>query len=203
MPRKQLEQVVGDVQEARAGIIVRVPFAPGFRLRGCDESATFGAGAHRSVKRHSEAIDLREALSGVPHDVDTDATGEVAELTPEGCATAQLALTWIVAVGVAAIIPGHIRPSRTARADLLPLEGRLLVDFTAIYTNRFGGKSRLAGDITRWLERRRPVAGGRWPVAEHRSPTSAGSRRLNTEARRYRVARVQRGPGVMAQDLPH
>jgi aryl-alcohol dehydrogenase-like predicted oxidoreductase len=122
--RKPLEEVLPAAREAGVGIIARVPLASGLLSGKYDESTTFSADDHRSFNRHGEAFDVGETFSGVPYDVGLHAARRVAELTPEGATTAQLALRWVVdQAGVSTVIPGARSPEQArdnARAASLP-----------------------------------------------------------------------------------
>jgi aryl-alcohol dehydrogenase-like predicted oxidoreductase len=113
--RKPLEQVLPAA--AGVGIIARVPLASGMLSGKYDESTVFAATDHRSYNRHGEAFDVGETFAGVPYEVGVAAAREVAQLTPAGMTTAQLALRWIIdQPGVTTVIPGASRPEQ-ARAN--------------------------------------------------------------------------------------
>jgi aryl-alcohol dehydrogenase-like predicted oxidoreductase len=115
--RKPLEQVLPAAAAAGVGIIARVPLASGMLSGKYDESTVFAATDHRSYNRHGEAFDVGETFAGVPYEVGVAAAREVAQLTPAGMTTAQLALRWIIdQPGVTTVIPGASRPEQ-ARAN--------------------------------------------------------------------------------------
>ena len=124
--RKPLEQVLPAARAAGVGIIARVPLASGLLSGTYDESTTFAEDDHRTYNRSGEAFDVGETFSGVPYDVGVKAAREVAELTPEGATTAQLALRWLVdQPGVTTVIPGARNGEQArgnaAAAELPPL----------------------------------------------------------------------------------
>ena len=115
--RKPLERVLPAAVEAGVGIIARVPLASGLLSGKYDESTVFGEDDHRNYNRSGAAFDVGETFSGVPYDVGVKAAREVAELTPEGATTAQLALRWLVdQPGVTTVIPGA-RNAEQARGN--------------------------------------------------------------------------------------
>ncbi len=124
--RKPLEQVLPAAAAAGVGVLARVPLASGLLTGKYDESTQFAADDHRSYNRGGEAFDVGETFSGVPYDVGVRAAREVAELTPDGMTTAQLALRWLLdQPGVTSVIPGARSPEQAranaAAADLDPL----------------------------------------------------------------------------------
>jgi len=139
--RKPLEQVLPAAAAAGVGIIARVPLASGLLSGKYDETTTFAASDHRSFNRHGESFDVGETFSGVPYEVGVAAAREVAELTPAGATTAQLALRWIVdQPGVSVVIPGARNPEQAranaAAADLAPLDAPTLGALERIYDER-------------------------------------------------------------------
>ena len=139
--QKPLEQVLPAAALAGVGIIARVPLASGLLSGKYDETTTFAPDDHRSYNRHGEAFDVGETFAGVDYEVGVQAAREVAELTPSGATTAQLALRWITmhpAVSVA--IPGA-RTAEQARANagaagLPPLSDATMARIGAIYDER-------------------------------------------------------------------
>ena len=136
--RKPLERVLPAAADAGVGIIARVPLASGLLSGKYDEDTTFAADDHRTFNRGGEAFDVGETFSGVPFDVGVRAARQVAELTPDGATTAQLALRWIVdQPGVTTVIPGA-RSAEQARgnaeaADLTPLDDATLEALREVY----------------------------------------------------------------------
>jgi aryl-alcohol dehydrogenase-like predicted oxidoreductase len=103
--------------EAGVGIVARVPLASGLLSGKYDQTTTFAADDHRTFNRTGEAFDVGETFSGVPFDVGVRAAAQVAEHTPAGATTAQLALRWVVdQPGVTTVIPGA-RSAEQARAN--------------------------------------------------------------------------------------
>jgi aryl-alcohol dehydrogenase-like predicted oxidoreductase len=139
--RKPLERVLPAAAEAGVGIIARVPLASGLLTGKYDESTQFSTDDHRSFNRNGEAFDVGETFSGVPFDVGVRAAREVAEWTPDGATTAQLALRWLIdQPGVTTAIPGARSPEQArANADaaaLPPLGDEAEAALAAIYDSR-------------------------------------------------------------------
>jgi aryl-alcohol dehydrogenase-like predicted oxidoreductase len=139
--RKPLERVLPAATEAGVGIIARVPLASGLLTGKYDESTQFATDDHRSFNRNGEAFDVGETFSGVPFDVGVPAAREVADWTPEGATTAQLALRWLIdQPGITTAIPGARSPEQAranaAAADLAPLSDAAQVALADIYDSR-------------------------------------------------------------------
>ena len=136
--RKPLELVLPAAQAAGVGIIARVPLASGLLSGRYDESTTFAADDHRTYNRSGESFDVGETFSGVPFEVGVRAARSIAELTPQGASTAQLALRWVIdQPGVSTVIPGarHAGQARAnaAAADLAALEEKTLDAIRDVY----------------------------------------------------------------------
>jgi aryl-alcohol dehydrogenase-like predicted oxidoreductase len=136
--RKPLEQVLPAASAAGVGIIARVPLASGLLSGKYDEATTFAADDHRSYNRNGESFDVGETFSGVPYDVGVRAARQIAELTPEGTTTAQLALRWLVdQAGVSTVIPGARNAEQArgnaAAAGIDPLDEATLDALREIY----------------------------------------------------------------------
>jgi aryl-alcohol dehydrogenase-like predicted oxidoreductase len=135
--RKPLERVLPAAAEAGVGVIARVPLASGLLSGKFDETTQFAADDHRTYNRHGESFDMGETFSGVPYEVGVRAAREVAELTPHGATTAQLALRWLIDQGVTSVIPGASRPEQAlgnaGAADLEPLTEAQLAALEEIY----------------------------------------------------------------------
>ena len=136
--RKPLELVLPAAQAAGVGIIARVPLASGLLSGKYDESTTFAADDHRTYNRSGESFDVGETFSGVPFEVGVRAACSIAELTPEGATTAQLALRWVIdQPGVSTVIPGARRAEQArdnaAAADLAPLDEKTLDAIRDVY----------------------------------------------------------------------
>ena len=139
--RKPLEQVLPAAAEAGVGVIARVPLASGLLTGKYDESTEFSSDDHRSFNRNGEAFDVGETFSGVPFDVGVRAAREVAEWTPEGASTAQLALRWLIDQdGITTAIPGARNPKQAkgnALAAALPrLSEQAQAAMAEIYDSR-------------------------------------------------------------------
>ncbi|PKQ25055.1 MAG: aldo/keto reductase [Actinobacteria bacterium HGW-Actinobacteria-4] len=137
--RKPLERVTGMAAEAGAAIIARVPLASGLLSGKYDASTTFAADDHRTYNRDGSAFDVGETFAGVPFEVGVEAAKKVAALTPEGWTTAQLALAWIGATGVATMIPGARNPEQAVlnaqAGSLTHIDDATLAELAAIYNN--------------------------------------------------------------------
>ncbi|HEU4912751.1 MAG TPA: aldo/keto reductase [Actinomycetes bacterium] len=136
--RKPLELVLPAAQAAGVGIIARVPLASGLLSGRYDESTTFAADDHRTYNRSGESFDVGETFSGVPFEVGVRAARSIAELTPQGASTAQLALRWVIdQPGVSTVIPGARRAEQArdnaAAADLAPLDEKTLDAIRDVY----------------------------------------------------------------------
>jgi aryl-alcohol dehydrogenase-like predicted oxidoreductase len=139
--RKPLEQVLPAAAEAGVGVIARVPLASGLLTGKYDESTEFSSDDHRSFNRNGEAFDVGETFSGVPFDVGVRAAREVAEWTPDGASTAQLALRWLIDQdGITTAIPGARNPEQAkgnALAAALPqLSEQVQAAMEEIYESR-------------------------------------------------------------------
>ncbi|WP_129664448.1 aldo/keto reductase [Phytoactinopolyspora endophytica] len=139
--QKPLDAVLPAAADAGVGIIARVPLASGLLSGKYDESTVFADDDHRTFNRQGEAFDVGETFAGVPFDVGVAAAREVAELTPDGASTAQLALRWIVDQrGVSVVIPGARTPEQArnnvAAADLAPLGAETTSAIRRIYDER-------------------------------------------------------------------
>jgi aryl-alcohol dehydrogenase-like predicted oxidoreductase len=139
--RKPLERVLPAASEAGVGVIARVPLASGLLTGKYDESTQFSTDDHRSFNRNGEAFDVGETFSGVPFDVGVRAAREVAEWTPDGATTAQLALRWLVdQPGITTAIPGARSPEQAranaAAASLPALTSDVQTALEGIYDKR-------------------------------------------------------------------
>jgi aryl-alcohol dehydrogenase-like predicted oxidoreductase len=130
--RKPLEHVLPAAAAAGVGIIARVPLASGLLSGKYDEATTFAADDHRSFNRNGESFDVGETFSGVPYDVGVRAARSIAEHTPDGATTAQLALRWVIdQPGVSTVIPGARNAAQArgnAAAAELPALDRATLD---------------------------------------------------------------------------
>lgn len=138
--RKPLERVIGEARDKGVGIIARVPLASGLLSGKYDETTTFADNDHRTYNRDGAAFDVGETFSGVPFDVGVAAAREVAALTPDGWATAQLALRWLAQVGVTTTIPGARTPEQAhgnaVVGDLPEIPADVMDSLEAIYDDR-------------------------------------------------------------------
>ena len=136
--RKPLERVLPAAADAGVGIVARVPLASGLLSGRYDEHTTFAVDDHRSFNREGAAFDVGETFSGVPFDVGVRAAQQVAQSTPPGATTAQLALRWVVdQPGVTTVIPGA-RSAEQARgnaeaAGLASLDDEMLDALRDVY----------------------------------------------------------------------
>ena len=141
MTRSPVQGDTPAAAEAGVGIIARVPLASGLLTGRYDERTTFAADDHRTYNRDGSAFDVGETFSGVPFDVGVQAAREVAELTPQGATTTQLALRWLLdQPGITTVIPGARNAEQArgnaAAADLPPLTAELQDSLRRIYDER-------------------------------------------------------------------
>ena len=139
--RKPLERVLPAATDAGVGVIARVPLASGLLTGKYDETTQFSTDDHRNFNRDGQAFDVGETFSGVPFEVGVRAAREVAEWTPEGATTAQLALRWLVdQPGITTAIPGARNPEQAranaAAASLSQLSDEAQTALAGIYDER-------------------------------------------------------------------
>jgi aryl-alcohol dehydrogenase-like predicted oxidoreductase len=139
--RKPLEQVLPLAAAEGVGIIARVPLASGLLSGKYDENTQFADDDHRSYNRDGGSFDVGETFAGVPFEVGVAAAREVADLTPAGATTAQLALRWIIdQPGVSVVIPGARSAAQAvgnaAAASLEPVDEETLGGLRGIYDGR-------------------------------------------------------------------
>jgi aryl-alcohol dehydrogenase-like predicted oxidoreductase len=139
--RKPLEEVLPLAAAHGVGIIARVPLASGLLSGKYDEDTQFAADDHRTYNRAGEAFDVGETFAGVPFEVGVAAAREVADLTPSGATTAQLALRWIIdQPGVSVVIPGARSAAQAVAnaqaADLPPVDEETLDGLRGVYDGR-------------------------------------------------------------------
>jgi aryl-alcohol dehydrogenase-like predicted oxidoreductase len=114
---KPLDRVLPAAREAGVAVIARVPLASGLLSGKYDASTVFAPEDHRNYNRHGEAFDVGETFSGVDYATGLEAVRRLSPLVPEGVATAQFALRWILDQrGVSVVIPGARNPGQ-ARAN--------------------------------------------------------------------------------------
>ncbi|MET0788167.1 MAG: aldo/keto reductase [Cellulomonas sp.] len=139
--RKPLEQVLPLAAAEGVGIIARVPLASGLLSGKYDENTQFADDDHRSYNRDGGSFDVGETFAGVPFEVGVAAAREVADLTPAGATTAQLALRWIIdQPGVSVVIPGARSAAQAVAnaqaADLPPVDEETLDGLRGVYDGR-------------------------------------------------------------------
>ena len=139
--RKPLEQVLPLAAARGVGIIARVPLASGLLSGKYDEDTQFADDDHRSYNRDGQAFDVGETFAGVPFEVGVAAAREVADLTPAGATTAQLALRWIIdQPGVSVVIPGARSAEQAVAnaraAELPPVDEETLDGLRGVYDGR-------------------------------------------------------------------
>ena len=139
--RKPLEEVLPLAAAHGVGIIARVPLASGLLSGKYDEHTQFADDDHRSYNRDGQAFDVGETFAGVPFEVGVAAAREVADLTPAGATTAQLALRWIIdQPGVSVVIPGARSAAQAVAnaqaADLPPVDEETLDGLRGVYDGR-------------------------------------------------------------------
>jgi len=128
-------------QQAKVGILARVPLASGLLTGKFSAASKFEADDHRAFNRNGEAFDKGETFSGVPYDVALQAVDELKQLTPGGMTLAQFALRWILMFeAVTCAIPGAKNPQQETdnakAADLPALSPATMDAVKRIYDQR-------------------------------------------------------------------
>jgi aryl-alcohol dehydrogenase-like predicted oxidoreductase len=128
-------------QEARVGILARVPLASGLLTGKLTRSSTFVDTDHRQFNRHGEQFDVGETFSGVSYDEGLAGVDDLRALVPPGASLAQLALRWILMWdAVTCAIPGAKTAAQVEEnvraADLAPLTPETMAQVTAVYDRR-------------------------------------------------------------------
>ena len=104
---KPLDAVLPAAKAAGVGIIARVPLASGLLSGKYSKETSFPENDHRNYNRAGGSFDVGETFSGVDYELGLKAVAEFEQLVPEGAATAQAAIAWIIAQeGVTSVIPG-------------------------------------------------------------------------------------------------
>src|SRR5688500_3634981 len=104
---KPLDAVLPAAKAAGVGIIARVPLASGLLSGKYSKETSFPENDHRNYNRTGDSFDVGETFSGVDYELGLKAVAEFEQLVPEGTATAQAAIAWIIAQeGVTSVIPG-------------------------------------------------------------------------------------------------
>jgi aryl-alcohol dehydrogenase-like predicted oxidoreductase len=104
---KPLDAVLPAAKAAGVGIIARVPLASGLLSGKYSKETSFPENDHRNYNRSGDSFDVGETFSGVDYELGLKAVAEFEQLVPEGAATAQAAIAWIIAQeGVTSVIPG-------------------------------------------------------------------------------------------------
>jgi aryl-alcohol dehydrogenase-like predicted oxidoreductase len=104
---KPLDAVLPAAKAAGVGIIARVPLASGLLSGKYSKETSFPENDHRNYNRSGGSFDVGETFSGVDYELGLKAVAEFEQLVPEGAATAQAAIAWIIAQeGVTSVIPG-------------------------------------------------------------------------------------------------
>ncbi|MCE3244580.1 MAG: aldo/keto reductase [Arthrobacter sp.] len=104
---KPLDAVLPAAKAAGVGIIARVPLASGLLSGKYSKETSFPENDHRNYNRAGDSFDVGETFSGVDYELGLKAVAEFEQLVPEGAATAQAAIAWIIAQeGVTSVIPG-------------------------------------------------------------------------------------------------
>lgn len=104
---KPLDAVLPAAKAAGVGIIARVPLASGLLSGKYSKETSFPENDHRNYNRAGDSFDVGETFSGVDYELGLKAVAEFEQLVPEGTATAQAAIAWIIAQeGVTSVIPG-------------------------------------------------------------------------------------------------
>ncbi|MDN4471942.1 aldo/keto reductase [Demequina zhanjiangensis] len=135
--RKPAEHFLREATEKGVAVISRVPLASGLLSGKYDEHTTFAANDHRNYNRDGSAFDVGETFAGVPFPIGVEAARKVAELTPEGWTTAQLALRWVEQMGSTTVIPGARTPEQArqnaAVGDLPTIPDETMAALAKIY----------------------------------------------------------------------
>jgi aryl-alcohol dehydrogenase-like predicted oxidoreductase len=139
---KPLDEVLPAAKAAGVGIIARVPLASGLLSGKYSKDTAFAANDHRNYNRNGSAFDVGETFSGVDYEQGLEAVRDFEALLPDGTATAQAALAWIIAQdGVSSVIPGArtVEQARAnaAAADLAGLGADLDEGVRAVYDKYF------------------------------------------------------------------
>lgn len=104
---KPLDAVLPAAKAAGVGIIARVPLASGLLSGKYSKETSFPENDHRNYNRAGDSFDVGETFSGVDYELGLKAVAEFEQLVPEGAATAQAAIAWIIAQeGATSVIPG-------------------------------------------------------------------------------------------------
>ncbi len=125
-------------QQAKVGILARVPLASGLLTGKMTTNSTFEKGDHRAFNRHGESFDKGETFSGVPYEIGLEAVERLRPLVPAGMSLTQFALRWIgMFPAVTCSIPGAKNAAQAeqnfAAASLPPLEGAVMDKAQAVY----------------------------------------------------------------------
>lgn len=116
---KPLDAVLPAAKAAGVGIIARVPLASGLLSGKYSKETSFPENDHRNYNRAGDSFDVGETFSGVDYELGLKAVAEFEQLVPEGAATAQAAIAWIIAQeGVTSVIPGarHVEQAKSNAA---------------------------------------------------------------------------------------
>jgi aryl-alcohol dehydrogenase-like predicted oxidoreductase len=136
--QRPADRFLADAVAADVGVLARVPLASGLLTGKYDAASTFPPDDHRNFNRHGASFDVGETFAGLDYGAGLEFVAGLRELTPEGIATAQLALRWILMhEGVTAAIPGAKTPEQAranaASADLPPLSDEVMSGVRALY----------------------------------------------------------------------
>jgi aryl-alcohol dehydrogenase-like predicted oxidoreductase len=137
---KPAEALFPAAQQARVGILARVPLASGLLTGKLSKQSHFADDDHRHFNREGKAFDKGETFSGVPFDVGLAAVEALRSSAAPETETplAQLALRWILSFdAVSCAIPGARNPAQArvnaAAADLSAPEASTLEAVRRVY----------------------------------------------------------------------
>jgi aryl-alcohol dehydrogenase-like predicted oxidoreductase len=125
-------------QQAKVGVLARVPLASGLLTGKMSAASSFERGDHRAFNRNGEAFDKGETFSGVPFDVGLAAVERLRAIVPAGMSMTQFALRWIgMFPAVTCSIPGAKNAAQAEQnfsaADLPALEPTTMQQAQAVY----------------------------------------------------------------------
>jgi aryl-alcohol dehydrogenase-like predicted oxidoreductase len=125
-------------QQAKVGILTRVPLASGLLTGKMSATSSFEQNDHRAFNRNGESFDKGETFSGVPFDVGLEAVERLRAIVSNGMSMTQFALRWIgMFPAVTCSIPGAKNAVQAEQnfsaADLPVLEPETMAKAQAVY----------------------------------------------------------------------
>ena len=136
--QKPAAELLPQVAERGAGIIVRLPLASGLLGGKITRATTFRPDDHRNFNRDGQQFNVGETFAGLELERGIAATEQVAALVPPSMTMAQMALRWILDhPAVSVVIPGASRPAQVeanvSAAALAPLPPALHEALASVY----------------------------------------------------------------------